>query len=371
MQQAHGLEAHRLAARVGTGDQEDVLLWGEGGGQGDDGASFLAEGLLQQRMAGLPQQQFAVFGQDGHACDEVQGHARLRHQEVDFPEEDGGGRQVRNPGAQELGELVQDARDLAGFGEPEFGDLVGEGDDLGRFDEGGLAGGGLVIDETRELALLRRGHRNQHLAVPDGDARIGLHEAVLLRLPENGVHPLGDVDLAFADGGPDLIELVRRRILDLAVLVQDAVDAALDFREARETRRQLLQARIDAVLDAAEEVCDLAEGVQHRPEPPQGEQVDGRVLADGLQEMEAVDVAAGGEVFLEHEDETHLVGELQALPDDGRVRAQLLVPDALGGIIRRAAVRNEGADPVETELAFQSSRRLVHGLFLFVLVLFR
>ena len=179
------------------------------------------------------------------------------------------------------------------------------------------------------------------------------------------------VDLPLADSRPDLIELVRGGVLDLAVFIQDTVDAALDFREAREARRQLLQARIDAVLDAAEEVRDLAEGIQHRPEPPQGQQVNGGVLADRFQEMETVDIAAGGEVLLEHEDEAHFVRELETLPDDGWVRAQFLVLNTLGGIIRRAAVRNEGADPVETELAFQSFRRLFHPLLLFVLVLFR
>ena len=79
-------------------------------------------------------------------------------------------------------ELAQDMGDLTGFGETQFADVVLEGDDFGRLDEDCLAGRGFVLDKAGKLAFAAGRDRNQVFPIPDGDACIGVHQALGLRL---------------------------------------------------------------------------------------------------------------------------------------------------------------------------------------------
>ena len=339
LQQARRLEADGLAARVRPGNEQDALAFREGDGQRDDAASLPRERLFQQRVARLAQGQAAVFGDDRHPGDHVEGGLRLRHQEVDLPDEGGPGEQVGQVGTEEFGELEQDLLDLAALLEAEFGDVVLQFDDLGRLHEGGLAGGGDVVHEALDLALGGGPHGNEELAVADGHVGVGVHDALLLRLAEDGPGALGDRGFLAAQVAPDLEEAVGGGVLDVAVLVEDALDAALDLRETPDRGGEPLQAGVDAALDAAEEVEDAPEGVGDGLELAQAQHVDaGSRALQGAQEGDGVDVAGGGEVLLEHQDQAHLVGEGEPLPDDGRIRAEALFCHAAGGVIRHAAV---------------------------------
>ena len=229
LKEAHRLQAHTLAAGIGTGDQEDALLRGEGDGEGHDGLFLLAKTLFQQRVAGLAKAQFSAFGQHRHPGNIVQGHVGLGHDEIQLSHKGGAGYELRHKGAQEFGKFVEDAGYLPGLGKMEFGNLVLQGHYLGRFHEGGLSGGAFVVYKALEGAFFGRCHRDEHLAVADGDAGIGIHQAFLLCLPKDGVHPAGDVDFLVLDAAANLVQLVRSRILDLSVAVQDGIYAADDL----------------------------------------------------------------------------------------------------------------------------------------------
>ena len=167
LQQPRRLEADGLAAGVGSRDEQDALARGKGDGQGHDAFALFLQGLLEQGVAGLAQVHFPILGDHRHAGDEVEGGLGLGHQEVDLADEDGAVRQLRDAGTQGVAEFAQDARDFPRFGEAEFADLVLELDDLGGLDEGGLAGGGLVVDEARELALAGAGDGDEVASVAD------------------------------------------------------------------------------------------------------------------------------------------------------------------------------------------------------------
>ena len=362
LQQSHGLEADGLAAGVGAGDEQDALAGRQGDGQRDDAAAFAREGLLQQRVARLAQRQAAVRGDDGHARHDVQRRLGLGHQEVHLADEGGAGQQVGQVGAEEVGEFQQDALDLAELLEMQLADVVLQFDDFGRLDEGRLAGGGDVVDEALQLALGGRAHRDEVLAVADGHVGVGVHHAVLLRLAQDGPGALGDGGFLAAQVAPDLEEPVGGGVLDVAVFVEDGLDAPLHLREGMDGGGEPFQLRIDAVLDAAEEMQDPAEGVRDRLELGQRQDVDaGSFALQRGQEGDGVDVAGGREILLEHQDQAHLVREGEAPPDDVRIRAERLVGHAPGGIVRQAAVGDHLADLVETEFAFQSCVR--HSVF--------
>ena len=336
-----------LFLRQDDGDRDDLLL-------------LLAEGFFQQRMAGPAELEGPVLREDGHAGDDLEGDSRLGHQEIQLPDEGGSHHQVRDIGTEEFREGEEDPGDLPRFGEMQFADFVVQFDDFRRLDEGRLAGSGFVVDKARQEALLRGDDRDEHLAVADGYAGVGIHKPILLRFPEDGVDALGDGGLLLADIPADVEKGVGGAVLDLAVFVEDEFDAALDFRESHDPGGRMLEMGIDPVLDGTEEVRDFPDRLQQGAELAEGEEVDRGVVADGLEEGDAVDVAAGGESVLEHQDQAHLVGEDQAFPDVPGVGREGLVRDPLRRVVGRTAVRDAPADPVEAQFLLQSLVR--HGL---------
>ena len=156
LEQAHGLEAHGFAARVGAGNHQNVLLRGEVYGEGDDLLVLLAQVALQDGVAGFAEAQAAFFRDDRHPGHEVQGNIGLGHYKVQFADEFRGCDEVRDPGAQEVRKFAEDAADFAGFGKAEFGEFAREGHDFRRFDEGGLAAGAFVVDVAGQEPLFGR-----------------------------------------------------------------------------------------------------------------------------------------------------------------------------------------------------------------------
>ena len=362
LEESDRLQADGLAAGVGAGDEQDALLRGQRDGERHDAAPFARKRLLQQGVARLAQRQAPVGRDDGHAGHEVKRRLRLGHQEVQLADEGGTGQQVRQVGTQEVGEFEQDLADLALLLEVELRDVVLQLDDLGRFDEGGFAGGGHVVHEAGQLALGGRPHRDEVFAVADGHIRVGVHDPLLLRLAQDGPGALGDGGLLAAEVAPDLEKMVGGGVLDVAVFVEDGLDAPLHLGEGADRRGEPLELRVDPALDAAEEVQDAADRVRHGLEFAQGEHVDaGAVALERRQKGNGVDVARGREILLEHQHQAHLVRQGEPLADDVGVGGKALLGHPPGGVIRQAAVGNHLADLVEAEFAFQSFVR--HSVF--------
>ena len=310
LQQAHGFEADGFAACVGAGNQQDVLLGIQDYGLRHYAAAFFFQGLFQQGMAGLPQVQHPVVRYHGHAGPQVQGGARLGHQEIYLSDKSCAAHELRHVWTEELSKFQQDALDLASLGKAQFRNLVLQLYQLGRLYEGGLAAGGLSVNEAVHLAFGGCGHGNQVLPFAHGDSGVGIRQPGSLCLRKDGGGLLGDGSLLVPEGFAYVKQGIRSGILHVPVLVQDLLYAALHFGEDAHAAGQALQVGVNAVLDAGEKVHDAAGGVQQGLELPEAEHVYARpFLPQGLQEVDCVDVSGGGEPLLEHQHQAHLVCE--------------------------------------------------------------
>ena len=97
---------------------------------------------------------------------------------------------------------------LTGLFEAEFADFVLEFDDLGGLHEGGLARGGEVVDKAADLSLGGGAHRDEELAVPDGDRCVVVDYAFGLGAVQNGGCLLGDGSFLGAEFLADVEKLV-------------------------------------------------------------------------------------------------------------------------------------------------------------------
>ena len=264
LQQAGGLEADGLAARIGTGDHQDVLRRRELHGQRDYLLGLLLEGALQQGMPRLAQLERAVLGDHRHARDEVERRLRLRHYEIYLSEESRRLDELRHVRTEEVAEIVEDAGDLPRLVKAEGADLVLHLDDLHRLDEDGLAGGGLFVHEALDPAFRRGRDGDQELPVTDVHGGVRLHDAVLLGLAEYRPGLAGDGGLLVFQLLAYFVKFRGGGVFHLPVAVDDGVYPLLDVLETAYRGGHPLEVRIDPVLHPGKECRHLGEGAQHR-----------------------------------------------------------------------------------------------------------
>ena len=141
--------------------------------------------------------------------------------------------------------------------------------------------------------------------------------------------------------------------------VQDGVDAVDDLGGGVHTGRQVLQVGVDALLHRVKEVQCLAQGVQQGAQLAQRQQVDGRILADRLQEGDGVDVAGGGEALLEHQDEAHFIGQQVAAVDFRSIGAEFFLGHAACRVVGGASALNGRTHLVKAQFRFQPAVHLL------------
>ena len=163
------------------------------------------------------------FGVERKAC--------LGPHEVDEREELVGAEDVVDVGPDVVGHGRQDADYFAALGIGELAQLVVDGHHLGRLNEAGAPRGRLVEHYAADLALVGRRHGDDGPPLANRHGGVGLHYALGLRLPQDGRKPLRHGALlgqnVAADGG----QVGRGAVADVAVLVEDALDALGQHRE--------------------------------------------------------------------------------------------------------------------------------------------
>ena len=103
--------------------------------------------------------------------------------------------------------------------------------DLYRLDEDSLAAGALVIHDAGDAVLVGRRHRYKGLSVPHRNPGVLVHIAFALRLLQDGGDDFGNRLLLLPDQPSDAGKGVGSVVPDIAVTVDDGVDAAADFGE--------------------------------------------------------------------------------------------------------------------------------------------
>ena len=174
---ARRFQTDRLAAGIGTRDDEDVFAAVQLQVQRHDLASRGFQRLLQQRMAGVLQHQPVVGREDRPHAAVLRGPAPLGAQHVHLREVVARIGDQPGVGTDRLGELGQDAHDLAPLGILQFAQLVVDLHHLDRLDVEGLARRRLVVDESVQFAFVARGDRNHGPPVADRDLGVGIDDA--------------------------------------------------------------------------------------------------------------------------------------------------------------------------------------------------
>ncbi len=248
LDEAHGLQAHRLASGVGAGDDEDALAAVQFDVERHGLLAVAGERERQQgvaRQRPVYQRRALEVGRDGvelpcqpgFGVDEVYlGQELVGVEEFPLEWSDFGG------------EFLQDADDFAALFPFQFAYAVVGFHHFGRFDEHGASRGGLVVYDAFYLAFQGRGDGDDEAPVAHGGRHVLVHNAVLLRAAQDAVQ--GARDAAFGGGqfAAYAQEFGRGRVLDFPVAVEYAVDAAHDLREHGDAFRQAVQGRIGAVV---------------------------------------------------------------------------------------------------------------------------
>ena len=353
---ARGFQADRLAAGVGSRDDEDALATVELQIQRHDLAPRSPQRLLQQRVAGVFQHQPVVRREDRPHASVLRGPAALGAQHVDLGQVVARIGDQPRVGTDRFGKLREDAHHLAPLGVLQFAQFVVDLHHLDRFDVEGFARRRFVVDKAVQFAFVARRNRDHGLAVADRDLGVGIDDARPLGRRQHGLQPLGRLPFAFADGAADLLQGGRGVVLHLAEAVENAVDALHDLRKGRNAPRAGMEGRI-TLLAADDERDDAADCGQR---PAQGHDllhVEERTFdAQFGDDVIDVGVLAPGEIMLHIQQQAHFVGERQPPFDLARRGRKALRGEPLAGGAHGATCRDLLAEPVETYLLLECSR---------------
>ena len=241
---ARGFQADRLAARVGPRNDEDMLATVQLHVERHDLAALRPERLLQQGMAGVFQHQPVVGRDDRLHAAVLRGPAPFGAQHVDLGEVIARiGDQLRI-GTHRIGELREDADNLAPLSVFQFAQFVVDLHHLDRLDVERASGSRLVVDEALQFALVGRGDRNHGFAFADRNLGVGIDDAGVLGGRQHGLQTFGGLSLAFADGAPDLQQTGRSVVLHVAETIDDGVDPLHDFGKGRDAAAAGVKRRI-------------------------------------------------------------------------------------------------------------------------------
>ncbi len=136
--------------------------------------------------------------QHGFACEvgdyrpKVYGEECLGAEEVHLTEEGLRVQYLRHFGTEHSGDFQQDTHTLAPLFAFQFADMIVRLHHLLRLDEDGLARGGLVVNDTANLAFVGGRHGQYQPPFAHGGSSIFVENAFSLRLTENAVEGTRD-----------------------------------------------------------------------------------------------------------------------------------------------------------------------------------
>jgi len=321
-----------------------------------DLAPLRPQGLLQERVAGILQHQPVVVRDDRFHAAVLRCPASLGTQHVDLGQVVARRGDQPGIGAHRIGELREDADDLAPLGIFQFAQLVVDLHDLDRFDVERTPRGRFVVDEALQLAFIGRGNRDHGLPFADRDLGVGIDDTGPFGGGEHRLQPLGGLPFAFADGAPNLQQGRRSIVPDIAETIDDGVDPLHDPGECLDAAAAGIQRRIlpfageDERNDAADEAQRPVQGhhLPHVEERPFDTQF-GNDMVD-------VGIFPAGKIVLHVEQQAHLVGKFQPPPDLARRGRESLFGELPAGGTHGAKRCNLFPKPVEADLLLEVCR---------------
>ena len=135
-----------------------------------------------------------------------------------------GGFDIGKGGAQARGDVLQDAYALASLGAFEFADMVVRLYYLLGFDEDGLSGGGLIVDDAADFAFVGRWDGYDESAFAHGGGCVFVEQAFSLRLAEDLVESSADGALRGCHLAAYTAQLGAGIVCQATVLIEDTFD---------------------------------------------------------------------------------------------------------------------------------------------------
>ena len=232
MDDARSFQTHRLAAGIRPRNHQDMTPFVELQIERHHLLALRPERLLQQGMPRIAQHQPVVRRNDRFHRSVGNGPAGFGTDHIQIRKIVADQRDPIRFGANRVGEGRKYPHDLAPLGVLQLLEFVIDFDNLDRLDVEGLARGRFVVDETLQLAFIGRCDRNHRPAVADREHRVGLHDTGFLGIRQHLLQAFGGLPLPFEDHPPDLLQLRRSVVPNLAVLIDDTVDRPNDLRES-------------------------------------------------------------------------------------------------------------------------------------------
>ena len=216
------------------------------------------------------------------------------------------------------------------------------------------------MDETLQLAFIGRCDRNHRPAVADRKHRVGLHDTGFLGIRQHLLQAFGGLSLPFADHPPDLLQLRRSVVPDLAVLIDDTVDRPNDLRESLDPPAAEPQLGVQLLSPPQDKTGDRPRRSQ-RP-AQQHDLLDFEETAFDLQfgkDIIDIDELVVRKVPFHLQQTAHLVRQRQPPLDIGLRSAELFGAQPFPAAANRTQRRDLLAQPVETDFLFKV-RRIDH-----------
>ena len=154
----------------------------------------------------------------------------LRTDEIDVAQELVRLNHVEDGGTDGIGENHEDAHNLAAFLALQFTDAVVRLDHLGRLNINRSARVGFIMDNTIDLALHRRCHRDDQSAVAHRRCRIAFNDTLSFRLAKNTMEHTRDAIRCVLFLLTDTHQLDSSRIFHFAIFVENLTDASHQVR---------------------------------------------------------------------------------------------------------------------------------------------
>ncbi len=348
----HSLERDRFAAGIGPRHHQYAALGSEGDVERHHLLAVGGEALAQHGVHGvvpLHGRPAVEMGQRGIG---IGRQRRLGAYEVEASQQSIRVKQVVDIGAQRRGKGGEDTYLLAVLLHLQLSHTVAGLDHLGRLDKDCLARGALVVDDTRDTALVHRRQRQHQPPVAHRRSGVGVDEAVAAGALHHPAH--GGVDGAGHRGQPAayVAQLGRGIVFELAPAVDDAVYLAHQRRESVQLQAQGVEMRIyrHTLVGAVggKKRCD---GTERGQRPAQLMQLGaGKPCAfgaHGAQPAGEVVGIGGGEVFVGAQDGQHLGRAAQQRGHGIVVGAESHAGRQLAAHGRRAALGHHAAHTVE------------------------
>ncbi len=307
-------------------------------------------------MKRMAQDQTVVGRNDGFARSVLQSPARLGPHGIHLGEVFARGGYRLGVGTQRVGELGEQAHDLATLGVLQFAKRVVKLHHLDGFYVESLARGRLVVDKSVQLALVARRHGDHGAAVAHGDHRLGIHYARALGVVQHLLQPLGHLPLVVADSATHGQQLGRGAVANMPLVVDELVDAAYHVGEDAHPLAALAKPRVTPLGTAQQETHHVAHRRQGAAQHGHFGRIEESPLdADLLHNTVRIGEFVARSVGIEHHQHAHLVGGILPPLDLLARRGKVLRLDNPPRGLHAAHADYLFAKPIETDLLLEIS----------------